>query len=249
MSRFLAWADAHRGAALDVVRIYLGVGLLLRGVAFLLEPASYLDLLPDRTPAAFASLAVVHYVALAHIGGGLLLAAGLLTRIAALVQIPVLVGAVFVVHLPGGMFEQSFAFAALVLALLVVFAVWGGGPWSLDRVVAEWNARDEENEREHGLRVVRQLRERERARTPAPAREPVGVPAANAACTCGHDRNHPSVVSKRHYDGFHSLRFVTGTHPRPTSVVFHCRECGGVVDVETDPDALEAFRFERAATS
>lgn len=249
MSRLTTWADAHRGAALDVIRFYLGVGLLLRGIVFLLEPASYLDLLPDRTPAAFASLAVLHYVGLAHIGGGLLLAAGLLTRIAALVQIPILLGAAFVVHLPNGVMEQSFAFSALVLALLVVFAIWGGGAWSLDRVVGKWNAQDEEAEREQGLRVVRQLRERERNRVPAPPREPApaGTPVATAACTCGHDRDHPDVVMKRHYDGFNSLRFITGTHPRPTSVVYHCRECGGIVDVETDPDVLEAFRFERAA--
>jgi uncharacterized membrane protein YphA (DoxX/SURF4 family) len=249
MSRLTAWAEAHRAAALDVVRVYLGVGLLVRGVTFLVEPGAYLDLLPDG--GAFTSLAVLHYVGLAHLGGGLLLAAGLLTRLAALVQIPVLFGAAFLVHLPAvGLTGQSFAFAALVLALLAVFAVWGGGPWSLDRVVAGWNARDEEAEREGGLRVVRQLRERERARVPAPLREPAvsgdGGPAVT--CTCGHDREHAAVVTKRHYDGLNGLRFMTGTHPRPSSVVYHCRDCGGVVSVETDPEALEAFRFERTAS-
>ena len=246
MPRLAAWADVRRDAALDIVRVYLGVGLLIRGVVFLVEPGSYLDLLPDRTPGAFASLALLHYVGLAHVGGGLLLAAGLLTRLAALVQIPVLAGAAFVVHLPAGVTGQSFAFAALVLALLAVFAVWGGGPWSLDRVVAGWNAHDEEAEHEQGLRVVRQLRDRERALTPAPAPAAAAQPAT---CTCGHGRGHPSVVVKRHYDGLNGLRFMTGTHPRPSSVVYHCRECGGVVGVETDPAALEAFRFEHAVPS
>lgn len=248
MTRLSAWADAHSTVALDLVRIYLGAGLLARGVLFLTEPGAYLDLLPGRNGSAFASLAVLHYVGLAHVGGGLLLVGGLLTRVAALVQIPILFGAAFLVHLPAGVTNQSFAFAALVLALLVVIAVWGGGPWSLDRAIDAWNARDEEEEREGALDTVRRIRARER--TPAPAREPVARQATEAGgCTCGHGRDHPHVVARRHYAGLQGLRFMTGTHPRPTSVVYTCGDCGGVVTVETDPGALEAFRYERVARS
>lgn len=249
MNRLTSWADAHRSVALDVVRVYLGVGLFARGLVFLVEPESYLDLLPGRSEEAFASLVLLHYVALAHVGGGLLLIGGLLTRLAAAVQIPILFGAAFLVHLPAGLTDQSFAFAALVLALLVVIAVWGGGPWSLDRVVAEWNERDERDEREGAAERVRQLRARERARPPAPNREPAeraDQTAAAPPCACGHDRDHPRVELRRRYDGLNGLRFVTGTHPRPTSVDHVCRDCGGVVEVETDSAALEAYRFERA---
>lgn len=246
MSRLSAWADAHRAIALDLIRIYLGVGLVARGVVFLVEPGTYLDLLPGRDDGAFASFALLHYVGLAHVGGGLLLIGGLLTRVAALVQIPILFGAAFLVHLPDGVTSQSFAFAALVLALLVVIAIWGGGPWSLDRAIAVWNARDEEDEREGAFASVRRLRERERAHLQASPRAPVArQPAEAEGCTCGHDRGHPGVTAERHYDGLHGLRFMTGTHPRPTSVVHRCHDCGGVVGVETDPEALEAYRYER----
>jgi len=48
-----------------------------------------------------------------------------------------LAGAVFIVHRQDGLFAlgQSLEFSALVLFLLIVIAISGGGPLSLDRVV------------------------------------------------------------------------------------------------------------------
>ena len=237
------WADAHRGEALGVVRAYLGVGLLIRGGVFLTDPGAYLDLLPTAGGEAFGSFAVLHYVGLAHVCGGLLLALGLLTRLAAAVQVPILAGAAFLVHLPAGVTDQSFAFAALVLALLAVFVVWGGGPWSLDQAIARRTVSDDADENARAAEAVRQLRVRERERAPAPPR-PAAVPAA-AGCTCGHDRRHPSVEGVRDYGTLGALRFATGTHPLPASVTFRCHDCDGVVETVTDPEALEAFRYER----
>ena len=63
-----------------------------------------------------------------------MMAIGLLTRIAALVQIPILLGAVFLVHFQGGLFaaSKSFAFFVLVLFLLVLVFLYGSGRWSAD---------------------------------------------------------------------------------------------------------------------
>ena len=76
-----------------------------------------------------------HAIPMAHISGGILLIIGLLTRLAALVQIPILCGAVMFVHLEGGAFmlNQGFEFAALVLFLLILIFIYGSGPWSLDQ--------------------------------------------------------------------------------------------------------------------
>jgi uncharacterized membrane protein YphA (DoxX/SURF4 family) len=59
---------------------------------------------------------------------------GLYTRLAALVQLPVLVGAVALVHWQDGLLsaDQSLEFSALVLFLLGLVALFGGGRWSLD---------------------------------------------------------------------------------------------------------------------
>jgi uncharacterized membrane protein YphA (DoxX/SURF4 family) len=81
---------------------------------------------------------LAHYIPLAHIAGGALMLVGLGTRIAAIIQLPILVGAVFLVHLREGLFtrNQSLEFTALVLFLLIVYAIIGSGPLSVDHYVA-----------------------------------------------------------------------------------------------------------------
>jgi uncharacterized membrane protein YphA (DoxX/SURF4 family) len=133
------WRDPSVG--LDVVRIYLGVGLMVRGGLFIGNPDVLIDFL-RRTNHWFIPLAAAQYVVAAHLCGGILLALGLGTRLAAAVQIPPLVGAVLFVHLGEGLLTggQSLEFAALVLAMLSVFSVFGAGHLSLDAWITKRNA-------------------------------------------------------------------------------------------------------------
>ena len=138
MQRFIAWADARRDYWLDVVRIYLGLGLLARGLLLITNTSTgyFVDLLQRAGQPWITGGIMLHYVMVAHFVGGLLLTIGFLTRIAALVQIPILFGAVFLVHRQDGLFAlgQSLEFSALVLFLLCVFVVAGAGRLSLDHV-------------------------------------------------------------------------------------------------------------------
>jgi uncharacterized membrane protein YphA (DoxX/SURF4 family) len=133
------WQDGSLG--LDVVRIYLGVGLMVRGALFIGRPEVLLEFL-KRTDSWFVPLAISQYVVAAHLCGGILLALGLGTRLAAAVQIPPLVGAVLLVHKGEGLLSagQSLEFAALVLAMLTAFAVFGSGRLSLESWLARRNA-------------------------------------------------------------------------------------------------------------
>ena len=133
------WQDASVG--LDLIRIYLGVGLLVRGAMFISQPEVLLDFL-KRTHSWLLPLALSQYVVAAHLCGGILLALGLGTRLAAAVQIPPLLGAVLFVHLHDGLLTggQSLEFAALVLAMLSAFTVFGAGRVSLDSWIAVRNA-------------------------------------------------------------------------------------------------------------
>lgn len=120
---------------LDIVRMYLGIGLFAKGIQFLVNSDFAGNALMKEGKLDLLMGIMSHYIPLAHIAGGLLLAVGLITRFAALAQIPILLGAVFFVHLPQGLFTrgQTLEFALLVLFLLSVFMLAGGGPWSLDR--------------------------------------------------------------------------------------------------------------------
>ena len=138
MQKFIAWADAHREYWLDCVRIYLGLGLFARGLLLITNtsPGYFVDLMQRSGQSWLTNGMLLHYVMIAHFVGGLLLTIGFLTRIAALVQIPILFGAVFFIHQQDGLFAlgQSLEFSALVLFLLCVFVVSGAGKLSVDHV-------------------------------------------------------------------------------------------------------------------
>jgi uncharacterized membrane protein YphA (DoxX/SURF4 family) len=143
--RLAARATAQPAAAgLDVVRAFLGVALFMRGVMFMKDTNSLAALI-DTHVDWFWPVFVAHYVGLAHLAGGALLALGLVTRIAAAAQLPVLLGAVFLVHWQDGLMTVrdglavggSLELAALVLVLLAVFSVVGAGPWSVQSFLDE----------------------------------------------------------------------------------------------------------------
>src|SRR5690349_20032871 len=89
------WAETHPKVWLDCVRIYLGVGLLIRGVLIITNSRadSVQEMIERAGQMWLVHAFLLHYVALAHFVGGGMLMVGLLTRLAALVQIPVLAGA------------------------------------------------------------------------------------------------------------------------------------------------------------
>jgi putative oxidoreductase len=71
------------------------------------------------------------------------LIAGFLTRIAAFGIAAVMVGAIFMVHIPFGFFMdwsgtgqgQGFEFHLLAIAMAVALMIRGGGLWSVDRAI------------------------------------------------------------------------------------------------------------------
>jgi uncharacterized membrane protein YphA (DoxX/SURF4 family) len=160
MTNFLArartFADDPR-FGFDLVRMYLGVALFVRGALFIADPSKVISFFGKAD--WFWPMLIAHYVGMAHLCGGLFLALGLLTRFAALAQVPVLVGAVFFVHwnqhLLSG--DQSLELAGLVLALLVAFVVFGAGPLSVDQRIfraAKTPERTEQEPKARGRRAT-----------------------------------------------------------------------------------------------
>ena len=135
LRHWIDWAEAHPKVWLDGVRIYLGLGLFIRGVFIITNTrAEFVSALLQQLEYPWiVTVFLLHYIALAHLIGGLMLTVGLLTRIAAWVQVPILAGAL-VMHRGDGLMSggQSLEFSALVLFLLVTFAISGAGPVSVD---------------------------------------------------------------------------------------------------------------------
>ena len=127
--KILAWQWVHNSLPTELVRIFLGLALFIRGCLLWLDPSSIDVLLQENSIPG-----LLQYITYAHLLGGLCMTIGLFTRIAALIQIPVLTGAVFVVHLREGLVspQQSLELAGLVLFLLLVIFAFGPGRLSMD---------------------------------------------------------------------------------------------------------------------
>src|SRR5688500_8638155 len=96
------WARRNHDIGIDLVRAYLGLALFVRGMMLVSDPSLLAGYMPRFS--GINPVLVAHYVAIAHFAGGVSLMLGWLTRVAALIQIPALAGAVFFVHLREGLF-------------------------------------------------------------------------------------------------------------------------------------------------
>jgi uncharacterized membrane protein YphA (DoxX/SURF4 family) len=134
-----SWVQSHPDAFLDLVRVFLGVALFVKGVFFMLHRDQLVDLIQQSGTWSIFPMAIAHYVIPVHLAGGIMLALGVLTRVAALFQLPVLFMALFYVHLPRILAiegRQNMEFTALVLALTMLLVAYGSGRWSIERRLA-----------------------------------------------------------------------------------------------------------------
>ena len=127
--RLVAWQWVHNSTGYDLVRMFVGAALLIRGAWFALNPDAFAEMAGDR-PVDW----LTYYVMIAHIAGGLLLTIGLFTRFAAAIQIPILISAVFFVSFGSGLASgnQSLELSGIVLLILAVVLIFGPGKLSLD---------------------------------------------------------------------------------------------------------------------
>jgi uncharacterized membrane protein YphA (DoxX/SURF4 family) len=133
IQRLEYWGDHHHPKWIDIVRIGLGVFLFYKGIDFLGNMNAIPNLLSTKMSfGSFTTMLLVNGIAFAHLLGGFLLVLGLLTRFACILQIPILIGAIFLIKSTGNIFKpfSELSLAILVLLLLVYFLIVGNGPWS-----------------------------------------------------------------------------------------------------------------------
>ena len=146
----------------DFLRITLGIFIIYKGASFSLnfqEWLNYIDGLlnvvvydsgqllvgniselqqKSNTLNVTIGIFLATYVTLAHIIGGLLIVLGLYTRWICLIQIPILLGAIFIVNFPTESLtivaSIEFGTSVIVLISLVYFFVVGSGEYSIDKL-------------------------------------------------------------------------------------------------------------------
>jgi putative oxidoreductase len=131
------WGDLHTTKALDIIRMGLGILIFAKGIALVSNTDSLQELLLQNSVFGFSGMMAsiaVHIAGFIHLVGGLLIAIGLLTRFAAVMQLPILLFAVFFVNFARGfsMLNSELWLSLIVLLLLIMFWVTGSGPYSVD---------------------------------------------------------------------------------------------------------------------
>lgn len=135
LSNVESWGNSHRPGFLDFFRIVLGLFITFKGLDFITHMAELKNTTEGITT-WFAGAVLAHYIIFAHILGGPLIVAGLFTRIACFIQLPILIGAVIFVNAPRGHLSvgnyMELWLSIAVLIGLIVCMVFGAGKYSLD---------------------------------------------------------------------------------------------------------------------
>jgi uncharacterized membrane protein YphA (DoxX/SURF4 family) len=128
------WGDTHHPKALDVARVALGLFLLLKGVVFMENSIDLKWLIEGHDAEATSGLlmTIVYTVIFLHIVGGSLIALGIYTRVASIVQIPIVFTAVFFINSFKSPVNTELWYSITALILLILFTILGSGPLSLD---------------------------------------------------------------------------------------------------------------------
>jgi|SRR5215831_9469524 len=127
------WSLTHHPRWLVVVRVALGLFLFIKGISFIVNATIMEKLLHSGWLSDNAAYIAIG-VSWVHLLGGFLIIIGLFTRWAALVQIPILLAAIFFLNMD----RQSIGngtelpLAITILLLCMFFLVEGSGPLSLD---------------------------------------------------------------------------------------------------------------------
>ncbi|UKT62605.1 DoxX family protein [Pedobacter mucosus] len=130
------WGDHHHPKWLDYFRIILGLILIWKGIAFATNLQAFDHLMRGTMlGTAFSISLIAHLIIVFHLVGGLAIALGTHTRLFCLVNLPILIGAVFFINSSAGIFQPyaEFWLSLIVLTGLICFIVEGNGVLSVEK--------------------------------------------------------------------------------------------------------------------
>ena len=124
------WANSHSTFWFDSGRILLGAFLIYKGGYFVSNSRELEDLIAPVSN-FMGGMFQLHYIASAHIMGGIMIMCGLLTRWALIAQLPILIGAILINFL-GDMNLLNLVVATITLAASIFYTIYGSGKHSAD---------------------------------------------------------------------------------------------------------------------
>ncbi|PKV75952.1 DoxX family protein [Pontibacter ramchanderi] len=129
--------SANNPVWMDGLRILLGLFLFVKGALFLEHTTDVFNLFGSVQEVLTGGKAHL-LTSMVHVVGGLMIASGLLTRLALLCQIPILVGALLIVdpqHDGISLTNAELVLSLAITALILFFMIKGPGRYSIDNKV------------------------------------------------------------------------------------------------------------------
>jgi putative oxidoreductase len=136
LTKIQNWGNRHHPKWLDYFRIILGLVLIWKGIAFASNLHAFTNMMKDAMLGVAVSISLLaHIIIVLHIIGGLLIAVGSHTRLFCLLNLPILIVAVFFVNLRANIFSPyaEFWVSVIVLIGLICFLIEGNGVLSVER--------------------------------------------------------------------------------------------------------------------
>lgn len=127
------WSEKHHPLWLDLFRALLGIVLVWQALHFIVNKSSIIQIV-EQYGFGFYTMTAAHAIIGIHLVGGLLILAGLLTRFAAAIQIPVLICNIIFIIIPNGFMSlrSEAELTIVVFALSILFLFEGSGHFSID---------------------------------------------------------------------------------------------------------------------
>lgn len=138
------WSVKHHPKWLVVLRVALGLCLFIKGFEFIKNSVELTSLFAATSFFVKATW-INTIIPWLNLLGGTMLIIGLFTRLWAIIQIPILLGAVFFVNTGVFASGSDVMLPIIILALLIFFLFEGGGPISLDNYFRNYKAINREN--------------------------------------------------------------------------------------------------------
>lgn len=139
------YVDIHHPMWLDVIRIFLGIAIFIKGIYFIHNSDALLELMEHSRIRGWTFI-VEHQVAFTYLVGGILIAMGLLTRVAIAFALLVFFGSIFGYITNLGFFSiySDLVFSVIVFILLIFYMIWGPGKFSVDAYMRSHKGKGQE---------------------------------------------------------------------------------------------------------
>ena len=144
LEKITFWGDHHNPKWLVLFRIALGLALVWKGIAFImnlnvLNDFLYETGLTESISASVALSVLADLIIALHLIGGICIAIGLRTRMFCLFNLPVLLGAVFLIGLKESVLKpySEVWLSVMVLFAIIVFVVQGNGQYAVEHDMPE----------------------------------------------------------------------------------------------------------------